>query len=81
MKHDYPDPPALPAVRSEPLLDLRDRFALAALPGWIAHQCGHQNVYGSSQEMIARWCYETADAMLAQRDKPNAGAQAPSEAR
>jgi hypothetical protein len=51
---------------------LRDRFALAALPAWIAHQCAHQDIYGANQEMVAEWAYETADAMLAQKSKSHA---------
>ena len=50
-------------------VSLRDWFAGQALAAWIAHQCAHQDVYGTSQNVIAEWCYETADAMLEAREK------------
>ena len=42
---------------------LRDRFAMAALGGWIAHD----GVGVDSCGLVAKHCYRYADAMIAER--------------
>ena len=65
------NPPAFPHVINEDWkqvclgMTLRDYFAAAALPGVLGSPAG--NV--SSCETVAKWSYDMADAMLAQRNK------------
>lgn len=51
-----------------PGMSLRDWFAGQALAGLLAQSNG--SATGSHKEAGARWAYEMADAMLAERSKP-----------
>lgn len=46
---------------------LRDQFAMAAMEGLISQSKG--TAYDSSKSDGARWAYEIADAMLAERER------------
>lgn len=49
---------------------LRDEFAIAALIGISAHINGPRREYGeATTKAHARWAYETADAIMAERLK------------
>lgn len=48
---------------------LRDRFAMAALTGYI----GHGTYAGTDGPVIAKFAYQVADAMLAARAKADGG--------
>lgn len=51
---------------SETTESLRDRFAMAALTGYLANKRG----FNCQWDAMADNCYRVADAMLAQRLKP-----------
>ena len=55
-----------PTTPSEVHASLRDWFAGQALMGDIADHAG-----GVTHGARAEWCYEMADAMLAEREKSN----------
>lgn len=76
--------PAYPTDASEernrgstvyPGMSLRDYFAAAALQGVLSDMVDHMKVLertghsGDADKVLARFCYEYADAMLAERDK------------
>ena len=48
----------------EPLLTIRDKFAMAALSGLLSNPPG---IYDRSNSWIAEWCYKMADEMLKAR--------------
>ena len=49
------------------ILTLRDQFAMAALTGLLAQSVG--TGYGSDKFDGAKWAYEMADAMFAERER------------
>lgn len=66
--------PAYPLPRGENQVDgtegmsLRDYFAGQALAGY----CAHPDLGTELVDKLAKWSYQIADAMLAERDKPGA---------
>ena len=48
---------------------LRDRFAMAALSGLIAHPGEGYDLSAKNRKYNAEFCYQMADAMLAAREK------------
>lgn len=55
-------------------MSLRDWFAGMALQGWYASMTGDDFPHESGRKLIAEMCYQTAGAMIAEREKGmNAG--------
>jgi hypothetical protein len=49
-------------------MSLRDWFAGQALAYWLKHQM-ENDCYPKNEPLAERWAYQTADAMLAEREK------------
>ena len=49
---------------SEDGMDLRDYFAAKAMQGSISH-----GGFRDDESLFAKWCYETADAMMEARNE------------
>lgn len=56
--------PAFPGYHLAPGMTLRDYFAGQALQGLCA-----DSELSTTQQRMAKWCFEVADAMLAERAK------------
>jgi len=52
-------------------MTLRDWFAGQALAYWIKHQL-ENDCYQKNEPLAERWAYDTADKMLAEREKGGA---------
>ena len=52
-------------------MSLRDWFAGQALAYWIKHQM-ENDCYQKNEPLAERWAYDTADKMLAEREKGGA---------
>ena len=52
-------------------MTLRDWFAGQALAYWIKHQM-ENDCYQKNEPLAERWAYDTADKMLAEREKGGA---------
>jgi hypothetical protein len=52
-------------------MSLRDWFAGQALAYWIKHQL-ENDCYQKNEPLAERWAYDTADKMLAEREKGGA---------
>jgi hypothetical protein len=57
-----------PSPREIARAELRDRFAMAALTGLLAHRNNAPSFISTHQDQRARMAYEYADAMLKARD-------------
>lgn len=62
------NPPAYP-TGDHIGMHLRDAFALAAMQGLASAHTSDGEWTGYDLEHTAKWAYEMADAMLAERDK------------
>jgi hypothetical protein len=67
-------------TKLNPGMTLRDYFAAAAMQGWLttygveaSHPASHPTSGYQHALALAKYCYATADAMLAVRNKPAAG--------
>jgi len=67
--------PAYPVICEEwpnqPGMTLRDWFAGQALAYWIKHQM-ENDCYPKNEPLAERWAYDTANKMLAEREKGGA---------
>lgn len=64
------NPPAFPALGYGGGMTLRDYFAAAALQGYLSMHADPISPFPGSPKNVAIECYQFADAMLTERQKP-----------